>query len=251
MSSNYSTYFQNHANQGTISSKIFNCNQTSYQLINTWYSFTVVGSLYRRTSVVPLTWQGLGHNVFQFNSSSSGSASNNFSYVNEFYQQDFNAGISNVPRTANVGDGGLLARNFKTNLNGGFYYSTYSGFHSTSEVFGIDLTTISIPQINVESQSNDDGMTEYNYGHIYLFYDTDLLQDPNEEEDEEEEDEEEEDDDQFEEEDTTISSYQVCLMKTSDSDLVLDDTSVSYSEAILNNYKISGDKAYVISITIS
>lgn len=247
MSSNYSTYFQNHANQGTLSSKIFNCNQTTYQLINNWRSYTVVGSLYRRTSVAPLTWQGLGHNVLQFNSNASGTATNIFSYVNQFYQQDFNAGISNVPRTANMGDGGLLARNFKTSLNGGFYYSTYPGFHSTSDVFGIDLTSISTPQINVESQSNDDGMTEYNYGHIYIFSDSDLLQDPNEEE----EDSSEDDDDQVEQEDTSISSYQVCLMKTSDSDIVLDDTSVSYSEAILNNYKISGDKAYVISRTIS
>ena len=246
MSSNYSTYFQNHANQGNLSSKIFRCNQTTYQVTNTFYTFNVVGSLYRRTSVAPLTWQGLGHNVMQFVSGSSGTATNNFSYVNQFYQQDFNDGIINVPRTAFIGDGGLLARNFKTSLNGGFYYSTYSGFHSTTEVFGIDLTSISIPQINVESQSNDDGMVEYNYGHIYIFNDTDLLQDPNEEEEEGSGEEEE-----TEEENSTITSYQVCFMKTSDSDIVLDDTSVSYSEAILNNYKISGDKAYVISKTIS
>lgn len=246
MSSNYSTFFQNHANQGTISSKIFSCNQTTYQITNTFYSFSVVGSLYRRTSIAPLTWQGLGHNVMQFVSSSSGTATNNFSYVNQFYQQDFNAGISNVPRTANIGDGGLLARNFKTNLNGGFYYSTYPGFHSTTEVFGINLTSISFPLINVESQSNDDGMTVYNYGHIYIFNDTDLLQDPNEEEEGSSGEEGE-----TEEENSSITSYQVCLMKTSDSDLVLDDTSVSYSEAILNTYKISGDKAYVISRTIS
>jgi hypothetical protein len=246
MSSNYSTYFQNHANQGTLSQKIFQCNQTSYQLINTWFSYSLVGSLYRRTSVAPLTWQGLGHNVFQFNLSASGSATNNFSYVNQFYQQDFNAGISNVPRTVLAGAGGFLARNFKTNLNGGFYYTTYPFFHSTSEVFGINLTAISIPDINVESQSNDDGMTEYNYGHVYIFRDSDLLQDPNEDEEESSNE-----DDEIEEEDTNITSYQVCLMKTSDSDLVLDDTSVSYAQAVLNSYKISGDKAYVISRTIS
>ena len=246
MSSNYSTYFQNHTNQGTLSSKIFRCNQTTYQITNTFYTFSVVGSLYRRTSIAPLTWQGLGHNVLQYVSGSSGTATNNFSYVNQFYQQDFNAGISNVPRTANVGDGGLLARNFKTNLNGGFYYSSYPGFHSTSEVFGISLTSISFPLINVESQSNDDGMTEYTDGHIYIFHDTDLLQDPNEEQVEGGGEEGE-----TEEENANITSYQVCLMKCNDSDLVLDDTSVSYSEAILNNYKISGDKAYVISRTIS
>jgi hypothetical protein len=245
MSSNYSTFFQSHTNQGTISSKIFRCNQTTYQLTNVWYTFNVVGSLYRRTSIAPLIFQGLGHNVLQFVSSSSGSATNNFSYVNQFYQQDFNAGIVNVPRTVNIGEGGLLARNFKTSLNGGFYYSTYSNFHSKSEVFGIDLTSISFPQINVESQNNDDGLTEYNYGHIYKFNDTDLLQDPNEEEEDGSGEE-----DETEEEDATISSYQVCLMKTSDSDIVLDDASVSYSDAIFNNYKISGDKAYVISRTI-
>jgi hypothetical protein len=246
MSSNYSTYFQNHANQGNISSKSFFCNQTYYQLRNVWYSLSVVGSLYRRTSIAPLTWQGLGHNVFQLNASGSGTATNNFSYVNQFYQQDFNAGISNVPRTAIVGDGGLYQRFFRTNLNGGFYYSTYSNFHSKNEVFGINLTSISIPTINVESQSNDDGLLEWNYGHIYLFYDTDLLQDPNEDEEETSDEE-----DETEEEDTSISSYQVCLMKCSDSDIVLDDTSVSYSQAIFNNYKISGEKAYVISRTIS
>ena len=43
MSSNYSTFFQNHANQGTISSKIFSCNQTTYQITNTFYSFSNIG----------------------------------------------------------------------------------------------------------------------------------------------------------------------------------------------------------------
>jgi hypothetical protein len=246
MSSNYSTFFQNHANQGTISSKIFTCNQTNYQLNNIWFSYSLVGSLYRRTSVVPLTWQGLGHNVFQLDLNNSGNASNTFSYVNQFYQQDFNKGISNVPRTAIVGDGGWFQRFFRTNVNGGFYYTSYNQFHSKTEVYGINLNSISFPLINVESQNNDDGLIEWNYGHLYSFTDEDLLQDPNEEEEESNEEEEE-----TEEENTSISSYQVCLMKCSDSDLVLDDTSVSYSEAILSNFKISEDKAYVISKTIS
>jgi hypothetical protein len=246
MSSNYSTYFQNHANQGTLSAKIFRCKQTNYELFNTWYQYNIVGSLYRRTSVAPLTWQGLGHNVYQFDLNNSGSATNTFSYVNQFYQQDFNAGISNVPRTILAGQGGLYARNFKTTLNGGFYYTTYSDFHSTTEVFGINLTSISFPLINAESQSNDDGKTESNFGHVYIFYDTDLLQDPNEDVEDSSDNEEEND-----AEDTSITSYQVCFMKCSDSDIVLDDTSVSYADAIINDYKISGDKAYVISRTIS
>lgn len=245
MSSNYSTYFQNHTNQGNSSYKIFNCNETTYNLQNVWKTYTVVGSLYRRTSVSPTMWQALGYNVWQITNSNS--ANNTFSYVNQFYYQDFLAGISNVPRTANSNDGGFYARRFNQILNGGFYYSTYPAFHSNNDVLGINLLSISTPTINVQSSNLDDGKTEWTFGHIYVFQNGDMLQDPGEEEVEEEENEE----DDIAEEDENISSYQVCLMKCSDSDIVLDDTSVSYADAIFNNYKISGDKAYVISRTIS
>lgn len=182
MSSNYSTFFQNHANQGNLSYKIFYCNQTNYNLQNVWMTFNLVGRLYRRTSIFPTFWQDLGHNVFQLDMSFSGTANNNFSYNTQFYQQDFNKGISNVPRTANIGDGGFLARNFVSNINGGFYYSTYPSFHLDNDVLGINIFSITTPTINVLTSNQDNGRTEYTYGHIYIFSDTDLLQDPNEDE---------------------------------------------------------------------